>query len=136
LGDHGAAERAFRKTLELDPHQEEAANGLGLALANQNRFAEAKSAFQRAIELRPGYGAAINNLGVLYGTAGDLQNAVAAWQYGVEAAPDDDDIRMNLARGYVAMGRKDKARQVLKDWLERKPGSGLARQALLALEER
>jgi Flp pilus assembly protein TadD len=134
LGDNASAERLFSRALAVDPQSAEAANGLGLVLAKQNRFNEAKKAFERAIEIRGGYGPAINNLGVLYGTQGDSNNAIAAFRYGIQAAPDEDDLYLNLARAYVSVGEREKARQVIERWLERKPGNQTALKALRALE--
>ena len=134
LGDNASSERLFRDALAADPRSAEAANGLGLALANQNRLDEAKRAFEQAIEIRRSYGPAINNLGVLYGSRGDLNNAIAAFRYGIQVAPDEDDLYLNLARTYVNMGERGKARNVIEQWLKRKPKNHMAVQALRALE--
>lgn len=134
LNDNANAENYFRRALALDPTLADAENGLGLALAKQNRPAEAKQAFQRAIELRRGFGSAINNLGVLYTSLGDLSNAIAAFTYGTQTSPDDDTLYMNLASAYVQRGDREKARQVVQQWLDRKPGDTQALRALRALD--
>lgn len=134
LGDHANAEKFFTRALETDPQSAEAANGLGLALANQNRLDEAKRAFERAIEIRRDYASAINNLGVLYTTRGDTNNAIAAFRYGIQVAPDEDLLYLNLGRVYVNRGERDQARRVIEQWLERKPGNETARKALRALD--
>ena len=136
LGDNAGAERFFERTRKIDPRSAEAANGLGLALAKQGRPDEAKQAFERAIELRRDYGAAINNLGVLYATRGDTNNAIAAFRYGIQVAPDEDDLYLNLTRAFVKTGELEKARQVIEQWLARKPGNETALKALHALEAR
>lgn len=134
IGNNAQAERFYRRALLLDSLSAEAANGLGLVLAKQNRSAEAKKAFERAIELRPAFGAAINNLGVLYISVGDIVNAIAAFRYGTEASPDDDELSMNLASAYVQHAERERARQVIQQWLERKPGNPQALRALRALD--
>jgi tetratricopeptide (TPR) repeat protein len=134
IGDHADAERLFSRTLEIDSRSAEAANGLGRALAEQNRPEEAKRAFERAIEIRRDYGPAINNLGVLYGSRGDTNNAIAAFRYGIQVAPGEDDLYLNLARAYVQRSEREKAREVIEQWLKRKPESEMARKALRALE--
>jgi FimV-like protein len=134
LGDNAGAERFFRRALEVDRPSAEAANGLGLALAKQDRLGEAKQAFERAIEIRRDYASAINNLGVLYGSQGDSNNAIAAFRYGIQVAPDEDDLYLNLARTYVKLGDRDKAREVIAQWLERKPDNQMALTARRALE--
>ncbi len=134
LGDQASAEKFFRRALEADPQSAEAANGLGLALANENHLDEAKRAFERAIEIRRDYASAINNLGVLYTTRGDMNNAIAAFRYGIQVAPDEDLLYLNLGRVYVNRGERDQARRVIEQWLERKPGNETARKALRALD--
>jgi tetratricopeptide (TPR) repeat protein len=134
LNDNASAENFFGRALAIDPNLADAANGLGLALAKQNRPEEAKKAFERAIELRRGFGSAINNLGVLYTSLGDLSNAIAAFTYGTQASPDDDTLYMNLTSAYVQRGDRDKARQVVHRWLDRKPGDTQALRALGALD--
>ncbi len=44
--------------------------------------------------------------------------------------PDDDELYLNLARIYVTMGERDKARAVLDELMERKPGNATATKAL------
>ena len=83
---------------------------------------------------RRDYGAAINNLGVLYASRGDLNNAIAAFRYGLEVAVDEDDLYLNLARTYMRMGARETAKQVIEKWIERKPHSEKALQALRAVE--
>jgi tetratricopeptide (TPR) repeat protein len=134
LGDNVNAERLFRRTLDADPRSAEAANGLGLALAKQNRAGDAKQAFERAIEIRRDYAPAINNLGVLYGTQGDSNNAIAAFRYGIQVAPDEDDLYLNLVRTYLNLGERQKAQEVIGQWLKRKPDNQTALTAQRALE--
>jgi thioredoxin-like negative regulator of GroEL len=63
-----------------------------------------------------------------------MNNAISAFRYGIQVAPDEDDLYLNLARTYVTMGERDKARNVIGQWLKRKPESHMALQALRALE--
>lgn len=135
LDDNVNAEIRFRRALALDPNLADAANGLGLALAKQNHPEEAKKAFQRAIKLRPGFGSAINNLGVLYTSIGDLPDAIAAFTYGTKTDPGDDTLYMNLTRAYVQKGDREKAKQVVQQWLDSKPGNEQARRVLQALDD-
>ncbi len=133
-GDSASAERLLERTVETNPRSAEASNALGLLLARQNRQDEAKRAFERAIEIRRDYAAAINNLGVLFGSRGDANNAIAVFRYGIGVAPDEDDIYLNLARTYVNMNDRGMARQVIEQWLQRKPENQMALKALRALD--
>ena len=58
----------------------------------------------------------------------------AAFQYGMQVAPDDDMLYLNLARVWVTRGDRDRARIVMRQLLERKPGNGVATKALKALD--
>jgi len=136
LGNYGEAEQRYRRALELDAKSAEAANGLGLVLGKRGHFDEGRQYLQKAISLRPDYAEAINNLGVLYTQTGKTDDAIAAFDYGVRKAPDDDILYLNLGRLYAQLGRIEKARQVMQQLLDRKPGNALARHALEELNGR
>jgi tetratricopeptide (TPR) repeat protein len=130
LNDYPAAERRFQKAAELDSGNPDAANQLGLAYAKQGRTREAREWFQKAIEIKRDHAGAINNLGVLYGELRQFPDAIAAFEYGISAAPDDDTLYMNLGRVYVALGEQEKARDVMRRLLARKPANTAAKRAL------
>ncbi len=67
---------------------------------------------------------------------GQSGDAVAAFRYGIRAAPDDDMLYLNLGRVYVQAGERDKARGVIMEWLDRKPGNEKALRALQELDSR
>ncbi len=134
LGDPAAAEGVFRHLLAADPRNGDAANGLGLLLAKQDRTDEALKLFQLAISVRRDDCSAINNLGVLYMNTGQPNDAIAAFRYGMKVAPDEDILYLNLSRTWVRMGEREKARDVMQELLGRKPGNALALRALKELE--
>ncbi len=135
LGNPQVAEKMFHRVLELDGGDADAANQLGLLMAGQNRTGEARKYFQQAIAARRDHSAAIHNLGVLYAQTQKFQDAIAAFQYGLEVAPEDEMMYLNLARVYVRLGERGKAREVLQRLLARKPDSSVARKALQELGE-
>ena len=67
---------------------------------------------------------------------GQPNDAVAAFRYGIGLNPDDDELYLNLARIYVIMGEREKARAVLEELMERKPGNATATKALAELGAR
>jgi Flp pilus assembly protein TadD len=134
LGRAAEAERLYRHLLAVDPKNGDAANGLGLLLAKQGQTAEARQLFELAISIRRDDSSAINNLGVLFVNIGQPNDAIAAFQYGIKVAPDDEMLYLNLARVWVHMGNRDKAQDVMRDLLARKPGNALAQKALRQLE--
>ena len=104
--------------------------------AGSNDLDGARRWFQQAIEAQQDHPGAINNLGVLYAKMGQPNDSIAAFRYGIKMNPDDDELYLNLARIYVTMGQRDKARAVLNELMEQKPGSAIARKALGELEAR
>jgi tetratricopeptide (TPR) repeat protein len=134
LKNAAEAERLYRRALTADPQSGDAANKLGLLLAKAGRTDDARAFFEKAIALRRDDASAINNLAVLYINTGKLNDAIAAFQYGIQVAPDEDILYLNLSRTWIRMGKPEKARDVMRDLLVRKPGSTVALRALKELE--
>ena len=130
------AEAFYRRATESDQQSPEAANGLGLALAKQGQSQAARQLFEKAITLKRDYAEAINNLGVLYTQEMKTNDAIAAFQYGIRVAPDEDILYLNLGRIYTRMGKIEKAREVMRGLLDRKPGDATALHALQELDGR
>ena len=136
LGNAAEAERLYRRALAADARNGDAANGLGLLLAKRGLHDEARKLFEQAISIRRDDSSAINNLGVLYLNMGQVNDAIAAFQYGIKVAPDDELLYLNLARIWVQKGDRDKARDLMRDLLARKPDSQMASRALQQLGDR
>jgi tetratricopeptide (TPR) repeat protein len=134
--DRANASRMFERAVEIDPKCGDAMNQLGLLAANANDLKGARLWFQQAIEAQQDHPGAINNLGVLYAKMGQPNDSIAAFRYGIKMNPDDDELYLNLARIYVTMGQRDKARAVLNELMEQKPGNATATKALGELEAR
>ncbi len=132
----GAAEAAFRKALDVDSTNADARNGLGLALAKQGRTSDAEQQFKQAIAIKRDFSDAINNLGVLYGQQRKVSDAISAFTYGIRVAPNEDILYLNLGRMYVQSGNLERARQVMRELLDRKPDNATARRALAELDNR
>jgi Flp pilus assembly protein TadD len=135
IGRKAEAEKLYRKALEIQPGDAETADRLGLLIGQQGRLPEAIALFKRALENDPRNASAINNLGVAYVESGQVSDAIAAFDYGVRVAPANDMMSMNLARLYVAQNQREKAREVLRSLLQRKPKHAAARKALEQLGE-
>ncbi len=134
LGHAADSEKLYRRLLSLEPNNGDAANGLGLLLARQGRTVEARKLFELAISVHRDDSSAINNLGVLYVNMGQPNDAIAAFQYGIKVAPDSEELYLNLARVWIRMGNREKAQDVMRGLLARKPGSAIAAKALRELE--
>jgi FimV-like protein len=57
-------------------------------------------------------------------------DAIAAFRYGIQVAPDEETLYLNLARAYVAVGERVKARDILQQLLDRRPDSAMAKKGL------
>jgi tetratricopeptide (TPR) repeat protein len=137
--DAGRADDArgtLRKLLAAPPRSAVAADNLGKDFAEKSLYPEARSLFQRAILAQRNYAPALNDLGVLYLKMGQPTDAIAAFRFGIREAPDEDMLYLNLGRVYLQSGERDKARGVIMEWLERKPGDENARRALREVDSR
>jgi Flp pilus assembly protein TadD len=84
----------------------------------------------RAIDLRPEYPEALNNLGVLLVRSQQYGEAEARFQACIRVAPNFDQAYLNLARLYVTLNDKAKAKEALLALLKQQPEHKMARQAL------
>ena len=71
---------------------------------------------------------------MLFINTGQTNDAIAALRYGIQVAPDEDILYLNLARTWVRMGDREKAREVMRELLARKPGYPVAERALKELD--
>jgi Tfp pilus assembly protein PilF len=131
-----AARTAARRLLAVIPRSVVAADHLGLCFAEKGLYPEARDLFRRAMRIQRNYAPVLNNLGVLYLKMGQPADAIAAFRYGIREAPDDDMLYLNLGRVYIQAGEREKARAVILEWLERKPGNENARRALREVDSR
>jgi tetratricopeptide (TPR) repeat protein len=136
LKDPAGARGMFDRALAADAACADAMNQIGLLAAEADDSAGARQWFERAIAAQRDHSGAINNLGVLYARLGQQDDSIAAFLYGIRMAPDDETLYLNLGRIYVTMGQQERARGVLKQLLERKPGDPVGTRALAELEGR
>jgi tetratricopeptide (TPR) repeat protein len=105
LGDHEAAERAFRKELERNINDFQANIQLGNLRARTQRFAEATAYIERAVSIRPDDYAARKLLANLRLQTGRVEEAVALFEALVKETPDAVDLHVQLATGYNRLKR-------------------------------
>lgn len=111
--DPHAAEQAFEAAVQNDPGDANALNDLGIARDLQGNFAGAVDPYQRALLANPSLTAAEVNLGLSLALSGHGEEAL---QYLGPLAMGEGataKIREDYAAALVAIGRDDKARQVL-----------------------
>jgi tetratricopeptide (TPR) repeat protein len=133
--DWPQAKSALGRALALNPDDPEANYSLGMVYAQQNDTGRASEYLQKAVALRPEYPEALNNLGILYLRTGRSAEAVQTFEQANRVAPDYDQAYLNLARVYTIQGDPEKAKAVLREFLERHPDHARAREELQQLEK-
>lgn len=111
LGEPDAAERAFRKELEVNVNDFEANLQLGNIRKMAQRFSEASAYLERATTIRPHDLAARKLLASLRLQTGNTEEAVQMLEGIVKEAPEAIDAHVQLATGYNRLKRFDDARR-------------------------
>lgn len=130
----GEAQQLLKRAMQVDANNPEASYSLGMLYAQQNANQDAQEKFQQALKLRPGYADALNNFGVLLVREQRYSDAEQKFQQCISNNPDFDQAYMNLARLYLLLNDKAKAREVLGTLLRHQPGHHMAQQALKMLQ--
>ncbi|MBD2181524.1 FkbM family methyltransferase [Aerosakkonema funiforme] len=112
--DHLAdAIASFQQAINLNPHNAEAYNNLGNALADEGNLAEAIASYQQAVTLNPKYIEAHYNLANLYNIIDKLEEAIASYQQVISLNPDDANAHYNLG---VALGKQGKLEEAIASY--------------------
>jgi tetratricopeptide (TPR) repeat protein len=109
--DSEAAERTFRKYLDIDAHDAKAHMGLGIALLNQEHVAEAKSELEQALALDPKLADAEYFLGVIALQKDDSEAARQHFEHVIIAQPKHSSALFNLGLISFRAGELERARQ-------------------------
>src|ERR1700742_2897130 len=96
-GRYREAERMFRELAAKYPSAE-TFNGLAIALAKQDRLAEAEGFLRRAIQLRPNYAPAYENLARCCQMKSDYSEAEKCYRVLVQLCPFDAAAHDGLAK--------------------------------------
>ncbi len=99
------AQRLWSDTLAQNPNSALAHNQFGIALAAQNRLADALAQYREAARLNPRFWTARMNVGIALRDLGRLDEAVEEFRGIVKAAPRDAAAHYNLANALVRRGR-------------------------------
>ena len=111
LGEQDAAERAFRKELEVNANDFEANLQLGNLRKDAQKFAEASAYLERATTVRPADLTARKLLATVRLQTGRVEEAVTMLESIVKEAPDAVDVHVQLATAYNRLKRTDDARR-------------------------
>jgi len=109
-----AVDRA-RRAQELDRHNPDYLNTLGVACSEAQQPDLALTCFKRALKERPDFADGHYNLGKVYGKLGRASEAEQAYLRARRLAPAKGEVAANLATLYVRQGRHDEALALMAD---------------------
>ena len=119
------AASAFELALHDDPESAEASYGIGSALLNQGKNAEAQKYFERALKMRASYPDTLanswNNLGLIAGREGRLDDAVAYFLEALRLSPNHRIALNNLGGAYRQQKKWEEAKKVYERVLSLNP---------------
>jgi tetratricopeptide (TPR) repeat protein len=118
------AQVQYQRALELQPYNQEAQNGLGLALVRQGRAAEGVRHLEEALRLTPEDAQVHNNLGEAMIQLGRVAEAVGYYQRALRLKPDFANAHHNLAVVLFRQGRMPEALGHLEEALRSEPENG------------
>ena len=126
LGRNDEAKKCLRKTLTVDPDNEEAHYNLGRIYIEQGKFAPAEKHLKRAIEIDPKYALAYAGLGeLLAGQKDRIKEAVSVLRKAVDYKPDDGWSRAYLANALWRLRKLKAAEKQYRKLLELWPDYSL-----------
>ncbi|MDR1854025.1 MAG: PEP-CTERM system TPR-repeat protein PrsT [Azoarcus sp.] len=131
---YGEAQTLYRKINELLPDNATMLNNLAW-VSFQLKDAQALAIAERAYKLEPENPAILDTLGTIQIAQGDAKAGLANQERAVKLAPDAPALRLNLAKSYAQLGRRDDAKRELNSLLSRAPaGSPLHNEASALLK--
>lgn len=113
-GDYPGAEVSFRKALEKNPKNPQAAFNLGNALMAQKKDSAAVEQFENAARLETNplrKAQSFHNMGVICQTHKMYGEAIEAYKNALRLNPDDDETRYNLVLCKHQKQKQDQNRQ-------------------------
>ena len=124
-GAYEDATTLYRSLVEARPDDGRAYAELGLSLAAQGRYSGALRAYQDAVRRGEKSALIYARLGHAYQALGHLQEnlhaAQAAYRASLQLAPEQAEVRYQLARVEVRLGRDEEARALMEQALDAVP---------------
>jgi len=112
LREQGRLEEAvakYRESLQYNPENVIAHNGLGITFYKQGKLIEAISAYHQAIQLNPNEGACYSNLAVVLAAQGELDEAITNLHRAIQLSPNEAAGHNNLGTTLCDQGKLDEA---------------------------
>jgi tetratricopeptide (TPR) repeat protein len=119
----------FHKAYELDPHNKEILNAIGIVyLLHLDEVGKAIEYFEMALKEDPSYSEAANNLGYSYEKLGKFEKAIPFYKKALSNPlyPTAEKAYINLGNAYYRLGNFGEALQNYKEAIKRAPGLSIA----------
>jgi tetratricopeptide (TPR) repeat protein len=113
LGRNAEAANEYREAIRLDPTLEDGYKNLGFLEWTERNLESARASLQRALQLAPDDSFAHYYLGRVQLDAGLYESAFQELDRSGMAWPEDAQFLIEVATGYLALGRQEKAREVV-----------------------
>ena len=113
LGRNSEAAKEYREAIRLDPKLEDGYKNLGFLEWTEHDLESARAELQRALELVPDDSFAHYYLGRVQLDSGLYESAFQELDRSGIAWPADSQFLIEAANGYHALGRQEKAREVI-----------------------
>jgi Tfp pilus assembly protein PilF len=119
-------EKLWSHAIAIDPESSMAHTGLGLALTEQGKPAEAVEHFRQALRLKPDLAETHHNLGLALARQGELAQAIDRFQQALRLKPDYADAHNNWGSVLADQGKLAEAIEHYRQALHLKPEYGAA----------
>jgi tetratricopeptide (TPR) repeat protein/predicted Ser/Thr protein kinase len=113
FGDNQRALKAFEQVTQLEPDNFSGYTNIGACYSNMGRYEDSIGAYQKALQLHPDP-ETYSNLATALFSLKRYSEAVPMYEKAVAMNPSDQGLMGNLADGYRAAGRQDKANETYK----------------------
>jgi Flp pilus assembly protein TadD/peroxiredoxin len=129
-GNLDAAQALLEKAVGLDPSEAELHQGLAMLFFERKDLTRAKQEFEQVVQLQPRNVEGLNGLGVVLMQMGNANDAMERFEQCRQLAPSYDRPYLNMAVLYMNAGKREKAHDVLAQYLGKQPDNPEIRQAL------
>src|SRR5712692_8958629 len=113
LGQNAKAAAEYHESIRLDPRMEDAYRNLGFLNWTEHQLEPAREALERAVELSPRDSFAHYYLGRVQLEAQRYLQAIQELEISHVPLPADAGFSIQVATGYIALGRREDARKSL-----------------------